>query len=251
MPYRLLSYIVEIWRRYGKNEKLPLVIPCVLYTGNSRWGIKTLRSLFDVSHELEKYIPDFEYILIDVNRYSDEELIETANLVSSVVYMAKSKDKNEVANKLRNIIDLIAKLDKKEQDEFVRWAEVMFYKSDKVVYDYFEKNLKRGANKDMALIDLIPGAIEIFRDEGRVEGREEGRKEGEERGKILGRIEGIREGEEKGKIEAKRSSIKRILTKKLKKEPSENVICRLEGLTLEELEEIEDRIFEIEDWNEI
>ena len=105
MPYRLLSYILEIWRRYSENETLPVVIPCVLYTGNTKWKVKTLRTLFDVSKEIEKYIPDFEYIIIDVNRYTDKELIETANLVSSVVYMSKSKDKNEVADKLRNIIN--------------------------------------------------------------------------------------------------------------------------------------------------
>ncbi len=128
MPYRLLSYILEIWRRYEKKDNLPVAIPCVLYTGNSEWKVKTLRSLFNVSAEIAKYIPDFEYVLIDVNRYSDEELIETANLVSSVVYMAKSKDKIEVANKLKNIINLISKLDKKEQDAFVHWSEVMFYK---------------------------------------------------------------------------------------------------------------------------
>ena len=47
MPYRLLSYMLEIWRKYEK-EKLPVVIPCVLYTGKEKWNIKTFRSLFKV-----------------------------------------------------------------------------------------------------------------------------------------------------------------------------------------------------------
>jgi len=150
MSYRLLSYILEIWRKYGKSGELPIVIPCVLYTGNKIWEVKTLRSLFNVSNEIKKYIPDFEYILIDVNRYSDEELIKTANLVSSVVYMAKAKDKKEVVEKLKNIIDLISKLEKKEQDEFIKWAEVMFFKSDNAVYDYIKENLKGEEKRDGA-----------------------------------------------------------------------------------------------------
>lgn len=222
MPYRLLSYILEIWRRYSEKEKLPVVIPCVLYTGNTKWEVKTLRSLFEVSKEIEKYIPDFEYILIDVNRYTDEELIKTTNLVGSVVYMSKSKNKNEVADKLRNIIDLISKLDPKEQRSFVKWAEVMFYRVDNV-YEYFEENLQKEEKRDMALIDLIPGAIEIFRDEGR----------------------------EEGELIAKKSSIRKILTKKLKEEAPESVICKIESMSIAELEDIEDRIFEIESWNEI
>ena len=86
MPYRLLSYMFEIWRRY-EDKKLPVVIPCVFYTGNKKWNKKTFRELFDVNKELKKYIPDFEYILIDVNNYTDKELLETSNLVSSIVYM--------------------------------------------------------------------------------------------------------------------------------------------------------------------
>ena len=40
MPYRILEYMVEIWRKDRKNNKnkeLPLIVPCVLYTGKSKW----------------------------------------------------------------------------------------------------------------------------------------------------------------------------------------------------------------------
>jgi len=53
----------------------------------------------------------------------------------------------------------------------------------------------------MALIDLIPGALEIIRDEGRVEGRDQGLCEGKIAGRIL--------------------SIKNILCRKLKGENTE------------------------------
>ena len=65
-----------------------------------------------------------------------------------------------------------------------------------------------------------------------------------EKGEIL-------EGKIEDELEAKKSTIKRILTKKLKTEPSNKIINKLEKLTISELEDIEDRIFEIEDWEEI
>jgi len=211
MPYRLLSYMLEIWRRY-KKEKLPLVIPCVLYTGNKKWKVKTLRSLFDVREELEKYIPDFQYILIDVNNYTDEELIETSNLVSSVVYMAKSKDKKEVANKLENVIILIRRLDEKEQKTFIRWAEVMFFKYENVYECFEEKIYNKKEEKEMALADLVPGALELIKERARA------------------------------------GQLKKILTKKIGSEPGKNLF---EDLSEGEINKIEDKIFEINSWEEV
>ena len=47
MPYRLLEYMFEIWRRFDKKDKLPIIIPCVVYTGHPRWKVGDFRSLFD------------------------------------------------------------------------------------------------------------------------------------------------------------------------------------------------------------
>src|SRR5699024_7091801 len=47
MPYRILLYMVEIWREYLKNKdenavkqkdfRLPVIVPMVLYNGKSNW----------------------------------------------------------------------------------------------------------------------------------------------------------------------------------------------------------------------
>ena len=62
---------------------------------------------------------------------------------------------------------------------------------------------------------------------------------------------GVQHGREEERINSKVYSIKRILTKKLNEVPSNKIVSKLEKLTINELEEIEDRILEIESWEEI
>ena len=230
MAFRLYEYILELYRKY-KGENLPLVIPCVLYTGNPKWNVGTLKDLFKTRKELERYIPDFDYILLDINNYTDEELIETSNLISSVFFLSRSKNEREVVDRIAKLLKLMGELTINEQRALGKWTRGMFIKN-KEVQEYLKKEpIYKGEDENMALEDLIPGAIEIWKQEAEEKGLKEGRKEGE--------------------LKAKLSSVRRILTKKLKDEPSEEVMFRLKSLTIEELENIEDRIFEIESWEEV
>ena len=107
----------------------------------------------------------------------------------------------------------------------------------------------------MALADLIPGAIEIFRDEGRIEGREQGMIEGIKVGKIEGRAKGLEEGWKQGKKEGRQEGQKttliRMLNKKIKSEASEKVLMQIEEASIEKLDKLEDNIFEITSWEEV
>ncbi|HBN83210.1 MAG TPA: hypothetical protein DDZ89_05145, partial [Clostridiales bacterium] len=90
MPYRLLQYMVEIWRTLLKDTeskqgkfmarrkefKLPVIIPCVLYNGSSRWTVS--RNFKETLEEVEMFdgsVLDFEYILIDISSYGQNELL--------------------------------------------------------------------------------------------------------------------------------------------------------------------------------
>jgi len=84
-PYRWIhlqvqQYMLNIWNLLLKQKKnirrLPVVLPIVVYHGKEHWG-RTLRFHQIVSAPVEKlanYVPDFEYILYDLGRYSDEEI---------------------------------------------------------------------------------------------------------------------------------------------------------------------------------
>ena len=221
MPYRLLEYMFEIWRRFEKDERLPIIIPCVLYTGKFKWNVGDFRSLFDEDKRLKKYIPNFEYILIDVNRYSDEELLNIANLISSVFFLNKTKDDGDALKRLEIVAQNVTKINRESQKAFVKWSETMFYKEDKI-YNYFEENIKKEEEK-MSFAEHVPGMIEILKEQGRTDGIKKG----------------------------KTQLIRKLLIKKLKSEPSLEISRLIEEASGDKLESIEDKIFEIDSWKEV
>jgi hypothetical protein len=68
--------MLNIWElSLTQNEKLPVVIPIIVYHGKEKWIIKPLHSYFDnIDEELMPFIPDFTYILSDLSMYSNEEI---------------------------------------------------------------------------------------------------------------------------------------------------------------------------------
>ena len=217
MPYRLLEYMFEMWRRFEKEDKLPIIIPCVLYTGKYKWKVGDFRSLFDEEPRLKKYIPNFEYIVIDVNRYSDEELMNIANLISSVFFLNKTKDDGDALKRLEVVAKNVTKINREAQKAFIKWSETIFCGEDKV-YNYFQENMKKEEEK-MSFAEHVPGMIEILKKQGEVRG--------------------------------KTGMIRRLLIKKLKCEPSQEISKLIEQASGDKLESIEDKIFEIDSWNEV
>ncbi len=79
MMLRLLEYMLRTYREQFKtSNKLSVVVPIVIYNGAEEWKEDT-RSInyFQIPDDQgKKYIPDFEYILVDVNRLDDELLVD-------------------------------------------------------------------------------------------------------------------------------------------------------------------------------
>ncbi len=74
--------MLEIWEAKVKKEipsELPIVIPIVIYHGNDEWKIKTtlgemIKGNRELPEDVKKYVPDYEYLLYDLSRYTDEEI---------------------------------------------------------------------------------------------------------------------------------------------------------------------------------
>lgn len=80
---QLLKYIVNIWeqkRKESKADKLPVIIPMVVYHGKEKWtGALKLSGMIEdyenLPETITKYIPEYEYILYNISAYTDEEII--------------------------------------------------------------------------------------------------------------------------------------------------------------------------------
>ena len=77
---QLLSYMVKIWQSHrnvsGKKkrkEKLPLILPIVVYHGQKTWNHgNSLESLFEFPEHYRKFVPNFEFLFYDLPKVEDE-----------------------------------------------------------------------------------------------------------------------------------------------------------------------------------
>ncbi len=114
MPIRLFLYMGEIWRGIlkdteknkvkSKEFKLPAIVPLVMYNGEDNWTTeKKFRNIINKSQLFGNNIIDFEYILIDINRYKKEELMQLGNVVSAVFLLDQKVDIEEFINRVKDI----------------------------------------------------------------------------------------------------------------------------------------------------
>jgi len=136
MPFRLLIYMTELWKqiflntdekiRERKDYRLPAIVPLLLYNGKNNWTVnRSFKEMQDGYELFGEHVVDFKYILFDINRYNDEELIKIGNLISSVFLLDKSGDAKKFIDRLRKIGDKLKSLDK---DQFVLlkgWLELI------------------------------------------------------------------------------------------------------------------------------
>ena len=98
-PYlQLMRYLLEGYT-WQKEQKQPftLIIPIILYHGNEQWTKKTFSDYFQLPDKnLQRYIPNFEYILNDLSKYSDEEILklEVGVLMTTLLLFKHKGDKD-------------------------------------------------------------------------------------------------------------------------------------------------------------
>ena len=170
MAVRITEYSLEIIKsaldlmKQGKQEKLPTVIPIVLYTGKGKWKIP--KSLEDVQVKLADInLPSIgSYKLIDINTYSDDDLIKAKGALPKVLLMEKST-KN--INKVKEIMNKMekAKLTKEETEMLsVYITNVVREKDNRLADELLEKINKEREEENMGdfgqvLVDYIHESV--------------------------------------------------------------------------------------------
>jgi len=125
-PLQVLEYMPKIWRlhlKQHKNKPLPVIIPMFLYHGQSKWNDTKFSDLMDDSASLlPAYVPDFEYVMIDLTQYSDEE-IKGAVLSRVVMLLFKHIFDPDIIEKLPAIFSLMQEI--MESENGLRYLEVI------------------------------------------------------------------------------------------------------------------------------
>jgi hypothetical protein len=132
MPFRLLQYMLEIWRdelkridpktAKRKDYKLPVIIPLVLYNAAGNWtACRSFKETLDGAELFGEYVLDFKYILIDVLRYPKEILVNLANLIGIVFLLDRQTDFEEFDRRFTQMKPVLENFDELRLKVFGLW----------------------------------------------------------------------------------------------------------------------------------
>jgi Uncharacterized conserved protein len=178
LPIQLLYYNAAIWEEAIKEKDYyPPIINIVFYHGKGEWNIP--KSLPVVKNtKLEKYTSKLNYILIDLNRVSDDDIIsETHQDLCTQWAMLAMKHIFDSITGFIKVLELIA--DYIKTQDYIEKSHCIFLTLDYIVsvknnpeeVESILKELTGGDNKVMTL-------TEKWMMEGLQKGLEKGRQEG-------------------------------------------------------------------------
>ena len=106
--FKMLQYlylVLDAWEKEAEKEepgvsmrkdfKYPPVLPIIFYDGKYSWTAE--RNFLDrtfLKTAFEKYIPKFEYELVNLNDYSEEEIMRFGDALSFILLIDKVRDSN-------------------------------------------------------------------------------------------------------------------------------------------------------------
>lgn len=107
---QIFRYMVYIWEAYAKEAekihkgvtkladfKYPPILPIVYYEGTKKWTVpSSFRSRIIEGDTFRKYIPDFEYYLVPLRQYSNEELLAKKDEISLVMLINRMRNEDDV-----------------------------------------------------------------------------------------------------------------------------------------------------------
>ena len=223
MPFRILKYEMAIVESAidekeckRKDYLYPRVNAIVLYTGKQKWNVSKTFNEAQVSSILEKAIKFAKYILVDINNYTEEKLLETPSFMTKALLIEKAKDNEQIANYIEKIVEIINK-DKENYSNNIKeifkimLTQIIKNKIGKEKTDEFLNKLNIGGDENMMAVFET-----IQQDNKRIYRR--------------GKKEGIKQGIMDNSIA--------IAKKLLSRNNSKEEIAEITGLKIEEIEKI-------------
>lgn len=229
MPFRLLVYMTAIWMDYFKNSDtnkrkredftFPPIIPLVLYNGKDSWtASRQFRDVVEYAEEFREYVLNFKYILIDVNRIEEKEILSTNTLIDNILWSDQLRNKKDFVGKLKILSGRYRDLSSQDQNAWLNWFEHVLgigkSESSRKFWEYFERG-----------DDHMHSAITTIMENERIEGKEE------------------------GKIEEK-ITIVRLVRKKIAKQLELEEIADILELEIFELADIYNTLMEHPEWTD-
>ena len=215
----------------SRNQKYKvrvIVVPIVVYTGSKKWNVGINFSNMQISkEEYQKYKLDQKYEfykeflikqkykLIDINKYTKQELINKNTKMSKMMLIEKSNTKEELIKTLLELIKIT------EDKEMLKWLEkVVRYILPDMLGEEREVILENIKRKEVGNMEYYDNGwcSRITRNEKRKEARL------------------IRKGRSEGVAKGKRETILEIIKNMLRLKQDEKTIMRFTNAKQSDIE---------------
>ena len=178
MIYRMLNYCMELMRDRVENSKVeiyPTIVPIVLYTGRRKWTAeKEFRNKQIYSKgKYQEYKIDFKYKLVDINKYSKEQLLMKQIHIANMMLIEKSENKEETLENIKMIIE-----NTKDIHTLIKLRKYIVFIQEEVLKEKEEEILnmieeKMGDDMMSTLIERLRKENEAIRKQVREETKKE------------------------------------------------------------------------------
>ena len=186
MPYRIMEYqfkitksAVDINKLKLKEYKIPIVIPIVLYTGRKKWNAKEY--IKDAQESFKQYNGEElgRYKLVDVNNFTEEELLKEKTFLSKAMLIESKKDTEEMIESLEKIINILNEdnVYTKQQKQLLAIMINLIFRNkinnDKITDNLIKRLDKKEEKEMLAILDTIAEENERILQQGKREGRKD------------------------------------------------------------------------------
>ena len=200
--FQLLRYMIEIWENKiikENSDELPIVIPLLIYHHKDEWNLLTrlgemITGYDELSEDIRKYIPNYEYLLYDLNKYNEEDikLESITRIVIKIMKDVRYAEKNKVIAILEEGFNLLEEVVKKdtvthyiesclryilsvrndiEKEEMLEIAgkisvegrELVMTTAERLIQEGMEKGIQEGMQKGMIKVAknaIVKGMVE-------------------------------------------------------------------------------------------
>jgi predicted transposase/invertase (TIGR01784 family) len=154
---------------------LPPIVPIVLYNGKQSWTAELqFRKLLTNEDLFGSELLNFEYLLIDVARYTEEELLSLSNTIGSVFLLDQTEDQRQLLDRLGKLANTIQQMSEDNQQKFAAWmANILLQKlpENEPSLQQFFQNVK-GDVSFMGLEKILDDIERRGKQIGELEGKE-------------------------------------------------------------------------------
>jgi len=191
---QIIHYISSIHQENIVNgEPLIPVLPILFYHGDKKWTKKSFGKSFpDLPSFFYQFIPTFDYLLINMNDYSDEfiENLKTGFLKNALLILKHSSDEAYLVNNAGKIYSKVENIEDKERQQIL-FKTLTSYLSHLVTLN--EQNMNQISEQlpvktEKEFVSIWDGLIMRGKKIGLKEGIEKGIEKGIEINRLLERI---------------------------------------------------------------